>query len=132
MNSIIAEIISVEVKESLSLVRLLSGKTKFTSIVIDTPKTANYLREGQKLNVIFKETEVIVGKGNNHLISLQNKFFGTIKKIESGDLLSRVSIDTDVGVITSIITNNAVNQLDLKKGVEVTAMVKTNEIMLSE
>jgi molybdopterin-binding protein len=39
---------------------------------------------------------------------------------------------TSVGIISSIITTNAVKQLELKEGVAVTAMVKTNEILISE
>jgi molybdopterin-binding protein len=132
MNVLNAEIVSFDVKKGLSLVKLNVGGISLTSIVIDTPESVSYLRNGGNVKVIFKETEVIVGKGIDHQISLQNKFPGTVAEVESGDLLSKVSIDTAVGIITSIITNNAVKQLGIVRGAEVTAMVKTNEIMLSE
>ena len=132
MNVLKGEIESLTVKNSLSLVKIKVGPFHLTSIVIDTPETASYLHEGGAVNVIFKETEVIIGKGTAHPISLQNKFTGTISSIESGDLLSRVRLDTKVGNIVSVITTNAVNQLQLTEGSEVTAMVKTNEVMLSE
>jgi len=132
MNLLSGEIEDLRVKSSLTLVNLKVGQTRLTTIVIDTPETAPYLRIGNSVTVIFKETEVIIGKGTEHHISLQNKLVGTILSIESGDLLSRLAMDTDAGKVVSVITTNAVNQLQLKPGTQITAMIKTNEIMLTE
>ncbi|NER12862.1 tobe domain protein [Leptobacterium flavescens] len=132
MNILKGEIKNLSVKDSLSLVYVDVEGITLSAIVIDTPQTAAYLTPGSKIQLIFKETEVIIGKGKENHISLQNKLPGTIGFIEKGDLLSRLVVDTEAGKITSIITTNAVNQLGLETGSEVTAMIKTNEIMLSE
>ena len=131
MNRIEGIIENIDTRGSLSLVNVRSQDVKLTAIVIDTPETADYLGIGNKIHVLFKETEVIVGKGSLHRVSLQNKIPGRVEKIESGDLLSRLSIHTPIGLITSVITNRAVLQLDISVDSEVTAMVKTNEVMLS-
>ena len=131
MNTLKGEIASVTVNGSLSLVKVKVGETRLSAIVIDTPETATHLQPGNDINLIFKETEVIVGKGTDHVISLQNKMTGKVISIESGDLLSKLTLDTVAGEITPIITTNAVTQLQLKPGTSVTAMVKTNEMMLS-
>lgn len=132
MNILKGKIVSVVTHDNLSLVNINIGKTRLTSVIIETPKTADYLKEGNEINVLFKETEVIIGKNINHNISLQNRFSCTIKNIVRGKLLSRLELNFNDLNISSIITTNAVNQLDLKQGEEVVAMVKTNEIMLSE
>lgn len=132
MNRIAGEIESVNVRKSLSLVKIKVGKVRFSAMVVDTPETAPYLQVGQPIQVIFKETEVIMGKGTEHHISLQNKLPGTISTIDSGDLLSKVTLDTEAGPIVSVITTNAVQQLGLEPGVSATAMVKTNEVLLAE
>jgi len=75
---------------------------------------------------------VILANRADCSISLQNKMPGEIIKVESDKLLSKLVIKTPVGNITSIITSNAVKQLDLYLGKNIVAMVKTNEIMLSE
>jgi molybdate transport system regulatory protein len=129
LNGIIEEI---TVNGALSLAYIRVGETRFTVIVIDTPATVSYLRAGNPIQVIFKETEVIIGKGTGHQVSLQNKLVGQIHKIESGALLSKIILETSAGRITSVITTNAVKKLQLKEGNEVTAMIKTNEIMISE
>ena len=131
MNTLTGEILKIEEKGSLTLVKAVANSIAITAIVIDTPKSAGYLKVGNKVDVIFKETEVIVATGAALKISLQNRFKGPVKSIDEGELLSKVIINSPAGDITSIITTNAVKQLELKPGKEVTALVKTNEIMLA-
>ncbi len=131
MNCLTGTIGSIATQGSLSLVKVQVGEVQLSAIVIDTPQTAPYLRLEQSVNVIFKETEVIVGKGYNHAVSLQNRLRGKVRSLDSNPLLSQVVLDTTVGPVTSIITTNAVHQLKLVPGIEVTALIKTNEVMLS-
>ncbi len=131
MNILNGEIESIQVNGSLSLVKVKLGEIRLTSIVIDTPASSTYLKVRNKVKVIFKETEVILGKGENLPISLQNKIVGKVESIESGDLLSKVVLKTSAGLVTSIITTNAVRQLEITKNSQITAMIKTNEMMLS-
>lgn len=132
MNIFTGIIDAIKVQGCLSLVKVNVGPTLLSAIVIDTPETAPYLQTGQSIQAIFKETEVIIGKGDQHHISLQNKLVGQVQAIESGELLSKVTVETQVGLVTSVITTNAVRQLQLDVGTEVVAMIKTNEVMLSE
>lgn len=134
MNTLVGHILSIETEGSLSLVKIKVGKHTLTSIVIDTPQTATFLKTGTQVKVLFKETEVVIGLDQNHAISIQNRLSGTIKKIEETTLLTKVLIETETetDLITSIITTDAVAQLKLVEGMAVQAMIKTNEIMLSE
>ncbi len=132
MNVLNGKITAIETSGSLSIIEIQIGAFFFKTILIETPNSASYLKEENQVKVIFKETEVVIGKGTKHMVSLQNKITGTIDGIEKGALLSKLCIKTSVGIIISIITANSVQKLDLKLGETVTAMIKTNEIMLSE
>ena len=132
MNILKGTIEKLTISGSLTLIGIKVKTIDMSAIVIDTPKTALYLKIGNTITVVFKETEVIIGKGNTDEISLRNKFKGTIEILESKELLSKLTINTNVGKISSIITTNAVKQLKLELGTAVTAMVKTNEILISE
>jgi len=132
MNILKGKISSIKVNGDLSIVKVNIGKTIFSTILIDTPDTASYLKLENEVSVIFKETEVILGVGDMSGISLRNKLVGKVISIESDMLLSKVTINTDLGPITSIITSNAVTQLKIVEGLEVSAMIKTNELMLSK
>lgn len=132
MNILKGHIDSIKVNGDLSIVKVRVGSSVFSTILIDTPETAPYLFVGNEVKIIFKETEVILGVGDMSGISLRNKMKGKVSHIESDTLLSKVSIDTEMGTITSIITSNAVKQLKIVQDMELTAMVKTNELMLSK
>lgn len=117
----------------MSLVSVDMGQDiYFKTIIIETPDTADYLKEGSSINTLFKETEVVLGVGSISQISLQNKVEGIVTLIEQGALISKVSLKTSLGDIISIVSTKAVIDLKITVGSSVTAMVKLNEIMLAK
>jgi len=132
MNSLSGIIKQIEVNGSLSLVGIKVGECDFKSIVVETPDSAEFLKIDGPISVLFKETEVIISTDSNPQISLRNKMKATIQTIDKGTLLSKLTMDTNAGKVVSIITTNAVKQLSLVEGGQVLAMVKTNEVLLSE
>ena len=71
MNSLKGKIEAVNVSGDLSIVTVKVRNTNFSAILIDTPDSDNYLVKGNPINVIFKETEVIIGIGSVDGISLR-------------------------------------------------------------
>ena len=133
MNRLKGRIEEVKVNGNLSQVSILIGeKTRIHSIIIETPETASYLLKGHQVDVIFKETEVVLAKGNPENISLINRIAGEIKDIEEGEMLCEVNLATEAGPILAIISRDAQDLLQLQKGHKITAMVKLNEVMIAE
>lgn len=132
MNILKGAIVTIKVSGNLSLITVNANGIFFKTIVIETPITASWLKIGNEINVIFKETEVVIGKGLEHFVSLQNKVPGKIIDMQQGELMSKITVDTAVGNIVAIISLDAVMQLDLQIGETVSAMIKTNEIMISQ
>ena len=132
MNTLKGEIVDIKVQGSLSLVGIQVNSVPFTSIVIANPNTVDYLEIGRKIDLLFKETEVIIAKSPIGNISLRNRMTGIVDKIEKGELLSKVVLSGNAGKITSIITTGALNELSIADGDEVIALIKTNEIMLRD
>lgn len=131
MNTLEGKISEIETLEGISLISIIVNTILFKSIILETPHTADYLKIGNPIRLHFKETEVIIGKGNIDQISLQNQIQGNVSSIEKGKILSKVIVTCEVGTICSIITSNSVERLKLDIGDTVYAMIKTNEIMLS-
>ena len=133
MNRLKGRIEEVKVNGNLSQVLIMIGEeTVFYSIVIETPETASYLVKGNQVDVIFKETEVILAKGNPEGISLINRIPGEIQDMKLGKMLCQVSLATEAGPILAIVSREAVDILQLRKGEQLTAMVKLNEVMIAE
>ncbi|MBT8253871.1 MAG: TOBE domain-containing protein [Flavobacteriaceae bacterium] len=133
MNKINGHIENIEVCDGLSIASVRAdANLLLKAIVIETPETVPYLKIGHKITLVFKETEVIIATGDVLSISLQNKIPASIQNLTIGKLLCRLELNTSVGKVVSIISSNAVKQLGLTKGTSVTAMIKLNEVMLSE
>ncbi|WP_348823804.1 TOBE domain-containing protein [Flavobacterium aestuarii] len=131
MNSISGNVIEITTEGSLSMVKVKVQNSVLTSIVIDTPETASYLKTGNNIKLLFKETEVILAKKITGIISLQNKIDCVVDSFEKGALLCKIVLNFETAKITSVITRNAFDQLDIRENDEITAMIKTNEISLS-
>jgi molybdate transport system regulatory protein len=66
-------------------------------------------------------------------ISTMNKLKGEVKRLEKGDIAASVRIDVETPtVITALITKNAVDELDLKIGDEIEAVIKSTEVMVAK
>ena len=65
-------------------------------------------------------------------INVRNQFKGHIEEILRGDVLSEVDVQTPWGVVTSVITTRSVDELQLKVGSDVVALVKSTEVSLAK
>ncbi len=66
-------------------------------------------------------------------ISSRNRIGGIVKGIEKGEVAASVRIEvTAPAVITALITKDAVEELELKVGDEVEAVIKATEVMVSK
>lgn len=130
MNQLKGHITNLKSFEGLILLEIEVADTVIKSIIIDdTDKTA--FSVGKTVNILFKETELIISKENTELISLQNQFNCTIVSIKKGELLSQIKLKFKKIELNSIITTDSVDKLKLTIRDQVTALVKTNEIMVS-
>jgi molybdate transport system regulatory protein len=70
-------------------------------------------------------------KNKDMKLSTRNQWKGTVKNITEGVVNSEVQMAlSETVLVTAIITNGAVRNLDLKTGDDVIALIKASEIML--
>jgi molybdopterin-binding protein len=65
-------------------------------------------------------------------ISARNHLKGKIAEIKLGDIMAQVTVKVGPNLIESVITRQSVEELGLKKGDQVTAVVKATEVMISK
>jgi molybdopterin-binding protein len=67
----------------------------------------------------------------NHMkISARNQLRGTVEAIDLGVVTAKVGVRVGDNLIESVITRQSVVDLNIKVGSEVTAVIKSTEIML--
>lgn len=64
-------------------------------------------------------------------LSARNHLPGTIDEIHWGDVMVHVTVKVGDHVIESVVTRKSADELQLKPGMAVTAVVKATEVMLS-
>ncbi len=64
-------------------------------------------------------------------LSARNQLTGTVKSINEGAAIANVEIDVNGQRLVASITVEAVRELGLQEGSEVTAIVKASDVMLA-
>lgn len=132
MNQLKGIIKEIQSHEGLSLVKVEGpNNCMFTSLVMDDAESADWLKHGKRVNLYFKEIEVMVAKDPGVKVSTQNRILCKIQSVDKGIILCQLELMFGETIITSIITSNACTQLNLKENDLVTALIKTNEISVS-
>jgi molybdopterin-binding protein len=65
-------------------------------------------------------------------INARNQFKGKIIEIVTGPVVSEVIVGTPFGTVTSVITTRSINELELRVGSDVVALVKSTEVSLAK
>lgn len=66
-------------------------------------------------------------------LSARNQIKGTVISVQKGQTTGHVRIDVGHGIIiTSSITNEAIDDLDLKAGDTATAVIKASDVMVAK
>jgi len=132
MNRLKGKIELINSHDELLLIELNVKHTKIIAIIIGRPNDYPYLEIGNEIAILFKENEVTISTNKTLYISIQNQLTCTIDSISKGKLLSQVNLNFIDFTLSSIITTRSVQNLNLKPQDNVTALIKPNEIILSE
>ena len=130
MNQLPGILTHIETVDQLSLVQIDVTGLSFTTLVIDTPQTVGYLRMGEAVQLVFKETEVSIGKALTGGLSTRNRIPARIEAIQSGQLLTQLSLGFRGHRIHSLITTGSARMLGLQVGDAVEGLVKAHAITL--
>jgi molybdopterin-binding protein len=65
-------------------------------------------------------------------ISARNKLRGTIEELQLGDVMAHVVVRVGDNLIESAITRRSADELKLKKGDTVSAVIKATEVMIQK
>ena len=65
-------------------------------------------------------------------ISARNHLRGKITDLKLGDVMAHITIKVGQNIIESVITRQSAEEMNLKKGDMVTAVVKATEVMVSK
>jgi molybdopterin-binding protein len=132
MNRIEALVQHVNSSDGIILVDLEAENCPLSALLVEASALPAWLKTGNRIYVIFKESEVSLAKNLYGMISLRSRFPCKVISIEKGKLLSVIKLQFNGYTLQSAITSRSVVALDLKIGDEVMALVKANELTLMQ
>jgi len=130
MNKLPGTITKIQQSGAILLVDVVVDGHTFSAMLIESATQPEWLFQGNRIDLIFKETEVSLAKNLSGMISIRNRMKCSVLHIDRGELLSKVSLQFQKYKLISAITTRSVSSLDLKVGDEVEALVKANEVSL--
>lgn len=90
------------------------------------------LTEGMDVYALIKSSWVILSSNNNLKTSSRNALTGTVVRCHEGAVNAEVIVELRGGkTLTAIITNDSVRDMALKTGSEVTALIKSSNVILA-
>jgi len=91
-----------------------------------------HLSVGDTIYVLIKGTDIMLAKSFSGMLSARNRAKGVVRQIIQGDVLSKIFVESQGDMLHAIITNTSLKDMDIRNGDEVTAIVKSTELILSK
>jgi molybdopterin-binding protein len=80
--------------------------------------------------VPLAELERLTGGAAEPSLSARNRFRGVVRDVKVDGLLAQVELEAGPFRVVAVVTREAVEQLELRPGVEATALVKATSVLL--
>lgn len=117
---------------SLVYVKLKSGYT-LISVITNSAVESLGLKIGDEVTAIFKSSSVLITTDIALNISARNKFHGIVDAINIGEVNAEVIVNIGGSdKIASIITADSIQSLKLELGTEVSAVIKSSDVMIGK
>jgi len=111
----------------------LNGGGKLVAVVTRSSKEALGLANGKEALALIKAPWVMLASEDcGYHFSARNQFPGAVKAIAEGAVNTTVHIQTDAGfALTAVVTNEAADEMTLKVGSRLLALVKASSVLIA-
>ncbi|MFI9257553.1 molybdopterin-binding protein [Streptomyces sioyaensis] len=131
-NQIPGTVLSVTPGEVMATVKVrLDGGQEITAAITLEAVQELALEPGSAVRTLIKSTEVALATSTLGGVSIRNLIPGTVTEVATGGAMAGVKVAVAGGELTAAITKDAVDDLGLTAGAEVTALIKSTEVALA-
>ncbi|MFI1302781.1 molybdopterin-binding protein [Streptomyces sioyaensis] len=131
-NQIPGTVLSVTPGEVMATVKVrLQGGQEITAAITREAVQELALEPGSAVRTLIKSTEVALATSTLDGVSIRNRIPGTVTEVAAGGAMAGIKVAVAGGELTAAITKDAVDDLGLTTGSEVTALIKSTEVALA-
>lgn len=127
MTKVKGYIVGLEFTDTISQVKLSTELGDFYCVILENPDTVNYLRMGNEVNLIFKESDYTVFKEKVYPF---NTIEGNVRSIVKGEIFVKVVIKNKDYEFSALITNPEFESLNIQINQKLHFFVKPTSVIL--
>ena len=131
-NQIKGRVTNIQSGKAMALITVQADGLQLASAITNDAVQQLKLKQNDQVTAIVKSTEVILAKGEVGQISARNRFSGQVGSVQKGDAMGVVTVTVGREHLAAAITTQAINEMGLKPGDQVTAIFKATEVMLAK
>lgn len=128
MNYLVAKVTGIENTQSLHIVEFEVENQNLYMMSLEIPN----IQVGLSVKLAVKPMNIAIAKRFSGSVSFSNKIFATIKKIDSGELLSSVKVNFKNNELEAIMTNRAIQDMHLRVNDTVVLFIKASDVFVKE
>jgi len=129
MNHIYATITEIQSTQELRLVHFRSKEHSLAMVSLQLDPT---IQKQTQVALTTKATNIALAKEPISQLSHANQLSVTIKSIQKGAILYAFELLFEESILESIITAKAAQQMDLKIGDQLTALIQASDLSIAE
>ena len=130
-NKLQGRVSEIKSGEVMCLVTVEAQGTKVVAAVTKQGVEELKLKQNDEVTAVIKSTEVMLMKGAGQVtLSARNRFAGQVESVQKGEAMGLVTVKMGQFYLGAAITRAAIDEMGLKQGDQVTAVVKATEVML--
>ena len=129
MNRINAIITAIESFENITIVNFEAAGQPMRMMALELNKS---LVVGSKVTLGVKASHIALAKELKGRLSISNQLSATIENVTNGKLLSSIKLSFGDHLLESIITRISAEEMDLRIGEKVIALIKSSELSILE
>ncbi len=127
MNKIDAIVTAIEDFENITIVNFEAAGQPMRMMALELNKS---LVVGSKVTLGVKASHIALAKELKGQLSISNQLSTTIESVTNGKLLSSVKLSFGGHLLESIITRISAQEMDLRTGERVIALIKSSELSI--
>jgi len=127
MNKLVGKVKEIKV---MDVVTYIDVEIKGSGLRLIKFKAPKWLSVGDTVYCQFKEASVCVSKECPGKVSIENRIPSTLIDVRKSESLCELTLESEIGVVVSLITTDAYENLVLEKECEATILLRGIDITL--
>jgi len=131
MSQLEATIEDIKTIESLTMLTLTIKEKSLTMVSLELDSK---IEVGKRVTLVCKPTSIALAKVgiDQNDISYSNQLEVEVLQLEKGNILSTLLLSFKGSILESIVTTKSIENMDLKKGSIVLALIKAHELSIGK